>query len=320
MYNPATSYSASVDANHEYEKYKTVFENGKGYKINRATGEAKELIQIYVEPGSEIISPEQKAARKAYIELQAQKQEKRRAESALGSFYFILTANLFPNLSPQNVARMIMLCTYLGYDGRLMINPKRQMQRKELGFILKLKPTQSYYFWNEVKDKYIGEDNNGLFILPDIGCFRGEIPQDIKGQLLQKIFIQTVRALYIKTDVRKHRQLGYVFKLLPYINIRYNIFCKDALEENLDLVEPLTVAGICFLLGYDLTQAARLIKELQQLTYINRNKDGLEYLISYVDNGSGKPSSRKIFVNPHVIYNGKDYKQVEILGSFCQVD
>ena len=296
-------------------------EDGRVFRVEKSTGEATELQRIYVEPGSIVLSPAQQRARKAWIEQQKKDAEKKKyremAKNALGNFYFILTSNLFPDLAPQAITRMIMLCTFLDYNGRLMLTPKKPMQREDIARILRLTPTPAYYFWKEVGDKYITERDDGLYLLPDAACFRGTIPQGIKGQQLQKVYIKTVRALYNATETRKHKQLGYVFRLLPCINLQYNILCKNPLETSLNMVEPLTVADLCSILGYKVNQAARLIKELRQLKYVFNGK--IEYLISYVDNGNSTASSRKIFVNPHVIYNGADYRRVEVLGSFCQV-
>ena len=134
----------------------------------------------------------------------------------------------------------------------------------------------------------------------------------------QRAYVNAIRKLYDTTDIRKHKQLGYVFKLLPYINLEYNIFCKDPFVKDIKDIEPLTVADLCKLIGYNVTQSSRLLKELQTLTFEHNHRK--EYLISYVDNGGNTTHSKKIFVNPHIIYNGLDFEKVKVFGAFCKTD
>lgn len=103
---------------------------------------------------------------------------------------------------------------------------------------------------------------------------------------------------------------------MPYISLEYNIFCKDPFEKKLDRIEPLSISDFCDLVNYDKSNFSRLMKELKSLTFNFNDRE--EYLISYIDNGDNLPNSRKIFINPHIVYNGTNYHRVEILGEFCK--
>lgn len=290
--------------------------------VNPRTGEVQEMIYLHVPIGTIYRTPDQQEAAKEWKRRQQEQAEKERykrlAKNILGNFYFILCENVFSGVSPQTATKLIMLCTYLNYNNQFMLTRQTPMQKSDIQRVLRLSRSNAYEFWNDVEGKYIKDRDGGLFISNEANIIRGAIPQgDQPGfRQFQKVYIKTVRALYYETSTRKHKQLGYVFKMLPYINLEFNIFCKNPFVTNLDNVQPLTVAGLCSLLGYDVNNASRLMKDLQSLTFERNGKR--EYLISSVDNGSGAAASRKIFVNPHILYNGSDYRRVEILGSFCK--
>lgn len=159
-----------------------------------------------------------------------------------------------------------------------------------------------------------------MHISEKANIFRGKIPKQDKPEVThyQKAYINAVRKLYNATSIRKHKQLGYVFKLLPHINLEYNIFCKDPFIKEIDDIMPLSVVDLCCLIGYNVNQSARLLKELQALTFEHNHRQ--EFLVSYVDNGNNTPQSKIIFVNPHIMYNGSNFQKVEVLGAFCRVD
>lgn len=294
----------------------------KTYKINPDTGEITEMMKLLVPIGTITRSPHQQKATREWLESKKRRAEKLRymqmAKNELGNFYFVLTENVFDDIKPETATKLIMLCTYLDYSNRLMKTRKTPMKKSDIQKILKLSRSATYQFWNEVKDKYIAEYNGILYITDNAKIFKHSIPQDDKYLQLQKIYINAVRNLYNPTDVRKHRQLGYIFKLLPHINLEFNIFCKDPFEKELDNIEPLTVTDLCNLVNYDVTQSTRLIRELQSIKFIHNGNE--EYLLSFVDNGTDNSNSKKIFVNPHIIFNGTDYRRVEVLGAFCKVN
>lgn len=294
--------------------------DGRTFKVNQSTGEATEMISLLVPIGTTYRTPEQQAAYRARQALQEEynqkEQYKQLVRSELGNFYFILTNNIFSDVTPQTATKLIMLCTYLNYSNQFMKTLKTPMVKSDIKKILKLSKSATYDFWNDVKDKYITERDRGLYITESANIFRHNIPDENRYIQYQKLYITAIRNLYAATDIRKHRQLGYIFKLLPYINLEFNIFCKDAFVKEIDEIQPLTITDFCNLIDYDVTQSVRLLKELQSIKF--KHKGNEEYLLSYVDNGNTTSQYKMIFINPHIIYNGSDYRRVEILGEFCK--
>ena len=298
--------------------------DGKQYKVNTSTGEATEMISLLVPLGTKTWTPHQQKAARDWAETKKRIAEKEHykqlATKELGHFYWILADNIFSDLQPQTVTKLVMLCTYLNYNGRFQRSEKTTIKKNDLQQILAISKQAFYDFWREVKVKYIIERDGDLYISDKANIFRGKLPKAQEPEVThyQKAYINAVRKLYNATSIRKHKQLGYVFKLLPYINLEYNIFCKDPFIKEIDNIMPLSVVDLCCLIGYNANQSARLLKELQALTFEHNHRQ--EFLISYVDNGNNTPQSKMVFVNPHIMYNGSNFQKVEVLGAFCRLD
>lgn len=298
--------------------------DGNQYKVNTSTGEATEMISLLVPVGTTYKTPHQQKAARDWAEMKKRIAEKKHykqlATKELGHFYWLLANNIFSDLQPQTVTKLVMLCTYLNYNGRFQRSEKTTIKKTDLQHILAISKQAFYDFWREVKDKYVVEQDGDLYIAKSANIFRGRLPKTQEPEVThyQKAYINAIRKLYNATSIRKHKQLGYVFKLLPYINLEYNIFCKDPFIQEIDNIMPLSVVDLCCLIGYNVNQSARLLKELQVLTFEHNHRQ--EFLISYVDNGNNTPQSKMIFVNPHIMYNGSNFQKVEVLGAFCRVD
>lgn len=223
-------------------------------------------------------------------------------------------SKLFDDLSFAAAVRLIVLATYVDYKGRLMKTERTPMTIKDLGDVLNLKKAGTYDLLKELKP-YIDISPDGLFLNKESGITRGYLPRNQYNHY-QKIYRNTIQKLYAETDSRKHKQLGYVFQLLPYINLEFNAFCTDPFEQDFSKLELLTMKDFCNLIGYDVSKAARLKRELSQLQFVH---DGhLEYLLIYLS-ADGITQNDMIMVNPNIIYNGNCFDEVYTYGKFCQV-
>lgn len=83
-----------------------------------------------------------------------------------------------------------------------------------------------------------------------------------------------------------------------------------------DDVKPLKAAEFCDMVNYGVHDFKKLLNKYQQITFEVNGKQ--EYFLSFVSSNEDI-STAKLFVNPHVIYCGSNYKKVEILGAFCTV-
>ncbi|MCD8049938.1 MAG: hypothetical protein LUG52_10190 [Clostridia bacterium] len=284
--------------------------------MDKDTGEltSMEHYDVYLTEGSTVkaYSPEQKQIIESK-KIQKEYYEKARRE--LGDFYFIMNASKMGELLPATAARLIYLCTYLDFDNNFMLTqrtPKKAMQKSDLQSVLGLSESGTRKFWDEVSPKYITQSADGLRLNTD-EIHRGSI----KGadSSYRKIWIRQVRKLYKATPLTRHKHLGYVFQVLPYVNIEYNIICWNIDETDIDEIIPLTLREFCELIDYDVSQASRLIDIYKNITFEYKGKT--EYLITFVVNNRDL-NGAKFYINPHIVYSGSDYQKVEVLGAFVK--
>ncbi len=291
------------------------YEYHDGYCVDRKTGERIETAQITAPIGSTHRTP---AQQEAYKKIQSIKnyQEKRRSNNKeLGPFYFATRQNHLGALSPETAARLIYLCTYLGFDNYFWRNKSKKLKKADLKSLLKVSDGTVFKFWKEVNPLYLTEDEEGYLRLNSPDIVRGLIRNN--NISYQRFFSKFVRKIYEETSSTKHKHLGYIFQILPFVSLEYNILCWNPEEENLEEINALSIKDFCELINFDASNPKRLMDRYNQITF---NHNGhREYFLSYVFNSSERGAG-KMFVNPKIFYAGKDYKRVEILGAFTKED
>ena len=291
---------------------------GKPFIINRSTGEVQEGVVIVAPQGSKCYTPEQQAA---YQQRKEQEEKQRLLDavkamqlSELGHFYFASTEKEY-DLLPATLARLIYLCTFLRFDSEtLYITQRKEMQMKDLPGVLGLSRNTVNGFLKDASSYLRVSETGDLCVNTDF-FRRGALP---KGEHVgfQRIYIKAVRTLYQSSSASKHKHLGYVFLMLPFVNIEHNILCWNPDEKDLDMIQPITVAEFCSAINYDKNQSSRLLREYSKITFPVDGHE--EHFCSFVYDGRNMRSA-KIFVNPRILYSGSDYEQVKNLGCFCKV-
>lgn len=289
---------------------------GKIYAVHRATGEVTEAIKCEAPTGSIFYTPEDQERYEERKKKAEQKHLRRVLNSPLGNFYFVPMKEQFKDLSPESVTRLIYLNTYIRYnDNKLMLSERKEMKRKDLPKILNISNSTAIRFWKEVSPTYLIERDGGLLFTNPKSFKRGQIKQTAEEIRYQKFYIDGVRKLYEATEGKSHKQLGYLFKLLPFINIEFNLLCFNPLETELEKIELISMEDFCNLIDYDVSHLDRLLYVYRN-TYFNVNGNKERFCAVTYD-GINKKTA-KVFINPHILYSGMDYKRVEILGAFCK--
>ena len=224
-----------------------------------------------------------------------------------GSFYFNFY-NRFDEMENQYLFRFIYLCTYMNYDNFLS-NGNRLLREDDLFDILLLGKTECYKTKKIFVDKglIIINDNKTILVNKNL-CKKGKINKT-KSIEVVRMFNNAIQELYKKSRPKEHKRLALLIKLLPMINLRFNIVCKNPCEESIENVQPYTMAELCETLGYDKTHQSRLKRDLFKLT-IND-----ELVIGIFEKGNGKA----IYVNPLLYYKGTKLEDVNSLISMFKV-
>ena len=129
--------------------------DGKQYRINTETGEVTEMLTITIPYGSTVRTPEQQEQAKKRAEFLKRREGKayykRLVGKELGHFYWIFADNAFSDLTPQTVAKLVMLCTYLYYDDVFRKSIKTTIKKKDLQGILNVSKRLCMIFGMKLK-------------------------------------------------------------------------------------------------------------------------------------------------------------------------
>lgn len=298
-------------------KYICDSDTGEQFAIDRETGEVLKSVSLEVPEGTSYITPQQRRENEQKKKEQMRKRLSRKAtDDALGRFYFCGIYEEFNDLSPETLAKLIYLCTFLEYDGnRLMKTERTQMKKSDLSEVLKVSRPTATQFFKDVSPKYISCYEDGYLFCNKNIIFRGKVPKSRKGDSLQKLRINGIRTLYQSTDKRYHKYLGYMFSLLEYVNIEYNVLCYNPMEKDADKIILMSISEFCKKIRYD-------IKHISDLKYIYSkitiDVDGKEERFCGFAYDGIKSNNAKICINPRVLYCGDDYTKVEVLGLLCK--
>ena len=284
--------------------------------MNKETGEILDEIQpAFIKSGSLIIPPEERKRRKMFADYDRERVMKQYLNSDLGNFVIVNQTEQFNGVTPINVTRLIMLSTYLNYDdNKIMIKPKKQMCRSDLANVLKISEPTVTRFLQEVCPEYIIDTVSGLQFNPK-HFKRGKINEKEYIQIM-KIYSAPIRQLYYTTDFKNHKYLGYVYKMLSYVNIEYNLLCENIFEQNAELINLLTFKDFALKIGYDITHLNRLYEVYKNFEFVTLqgNKENLILFVS--DLNSDDIAKKRVIVNPHIFYVGSNYQNVYALIPF----
>lgn len=296
-------------------------ENGRMSAINTITGEIHNVNYVPVVEGSRIITPEEQAAYRKQKRLEEENRRRRSNNSELGKFYFVHIDEDFPDLTPQTAARLLYLNTFASFEEKgtnKLVKPdkkKTPIKRTDLDEILGLSKAAVSNFMGEVMPRYLIENEDGTISSNTDIFIKKYLKHKGAYTPLQKFYINGIQKIYLSTKSTQHRYLGYLFQMLPFINIEYNILCHNPEETNLNDIQPMTIKEFCENIGFDITHFNRL-KNIYRKIRFEVDGESVRFCAFVYD--GGEKEDMRIFVNPRVLYNGSDFKQVEILGAFCK--
>lgn len=284
-----------------------------GQRIDKITGEIED-VEIFVAPvGSRVITPTQQKI----IDKRKNKQEKdylrsKRHGEKKPQFTGVSTVADFSDISPANITRLIYLSTYLSFhNSELRVSERRKISKSMLPDILRVGERTIDRFLCEVSPRYVLIDEEGYLSLNQETFTKGKIKKNLAFYI--KVFAKGMQNLYNSVPRSKHKQLGYIFNMLPYVNIEHNILCHNTDEISIDSIEPMTMTEFCKEIGYDYLHVDRLHKVFKSLTFdVGDGKH--ELFCSIIENKyTGK---ELMIINPRVFYSGKNEKAVAEFGAF----
>lgn len=226
-----------------------------------------------------------------------------------------------PELTQATLTRLIYLVTYANYNGTLVNTKDIPMTTQDIYKVMKLSSTVFKTFMKEVINKgYICETED-KYILSEDKYFKGKlskrelIDMSVKNLYCNRLYNLGIRTIYKKSKPTQHKTLSTIFRILPYVNRDYNVVCNNPLETNLEDINEINPVQLCELIGYEKSNAARLIKDLTEPTFsIKGYRD--TSMITLISHKYRDIDSMRIVINPCIYYAGNKWGEVKILGKF----
>lgn len=307
----------------KYKRVKITDENGN--REERVLNKNEELVT------KKVLSDKQKY----FIN---QKDELRRETQFLGGYihmFYVKNELLFNNLEldPSTITRLIYLATYIDYNNRktnLLVKYGQHktvepMTKADIKKVMKLSDDVFRKFLKELKEKSILFEVDNNFYISSKYFERGKINnKEIDEKKLNndytRIFINTTRSLYEGSTSRQHKHLGYVFKLIPFLNYSRNILTFNPEETDFYNMEFIGLKEICKLLGIngDEGNDKKFEKQLLKLKVEIENKEYylFKHVVSY---GESDITTYDYFtMNPRITWRGKNLDEfnqaIEVLS------
>ena len=221
----------------------------------------------------------------------------------LGYYFHLLYGDILKlDLEPQMLVRFLYLCSYMNYQYTLVsgnTKAQKKISESELQDILKLNKTTFF----ETK-KYLLDNN--LIIIEDnkikiddkfVKKGKGVLKGDLINMEVTRIFNNGIQDLYNGVKPIQHKKLETFIRILPFINIKYNIICENPLETDIEKVKPLKWTELGRLIGLSPATSKRLRSELWSLK-VNDSVAIGEF--------STFLCGKSIVINPSVYYKGNN--------------
>ena len=215
----------------------------------------------------------------------------------------------YPDIKPQNITRLMYIVTYLSYEGYLINDNHTYMNKKSLYKKLNISRQEADRFYKDMIDNNIFVKHDNKIYVND-NCFsKGNIYKSSKYRRnITKIYVDYIRNIYTNCPVSSHKHLGYIFKIMPYVHIQYNILCKNPHEKKYSKILPLSLEDFCRIIHYSKAKKNRVLQELASRFNINGQP-----LLNYVE---ATNKTKCIFIHPNVFYAGDKPRIVCALGKF----
>lgn len=227
------------------------------------------------------------------------------------------------DMDRANISRAIYLATYIDYNNRqenLLVkhstnNKINPLTRNEIRKLLGLGDRAFVNFLNSMKKNNLLYEVDSRFYLSVDYFNKGEVSYENKE--FTRVFLDTTRLLFEGCTPRQHKQLSYVFQLVPFMNFELNIICSNPNEQDFYKLNKLGLSDICSLLGLSTEKAPmnKLENDLLKFKVAYKNRDYSLFKRVIVKGGNGKFDY--FVINPYVIWGGKNIGKVKDTIQTC---
>lgn len=293
---------------HQYERY-AIINTDTGEVVSKVLKKDSEELNITTVKKT---TDKQKQAHHNNKIVQALKQieadDMKKTNKNLGSFvntYYVKNQLLLKEtgLDFQDIARVLYLGTHLGYDTGNMLTIKhnqrciKPMNRTDMMVLLGLKERALKTFISNAKKSGVLIEIKKEFFLSEEYFTKGEVKiKDNKGYT--RIYVNPIRNLFNGVESRRHKSIGIIMSLIPFLNYDWN-YLEKANGDYINLQE------MNELLGYSEDNTSRLFKQLRGLKVQLGDKEH-RIIAQMVLNEASDEREERIYINPIICYRGNN--------------
>lgn len=298
--------------------------DGERIYVNPKTGEVLEIEgTVYIETAEQRLQRQEYFRKQKEIEMKIRMTNNKYEEYGSFTWYFYrINEETFPNLPPSYLVRLIYLATYISYDNVLRKTLKAFITEKDFPKLLDVSEKEAKRFITVLKrDNILLNDvkNNQSVLKLNHDLFaKGTLSRTLVSNLCEnnisytRLYVDGIRKIYRQTIPSKRKHLGYIFKLLPYVNKQYNIVCYNPDEMDKENIRAIPSNAICELLGYEVSHKSRLFRSLLKISF--KSKFSTYSIIQYLTYSTKDDIESKVIINPSIYYAGNNWETVEILA------
>ena len=215
---------------------------------------------------------------------------------------------LFKNLNDPAIAKLIFLSTYLNGNGFLADSKGKPIHKEDLPELLGINSRGVRRFiYESKKNMYIYEKDKLIYFNQNI-FFRGISNGNCTNYM--KLYLTAIRSLYRASP----KTLAFSARMIPYVNIEYNILCFNPTEKNIKNIRGLKLIDLAKALNVSIHNVTRFRNQIiDKSILINGCKENVCNLLHCKKLSH---SAKVFFINPCVYYAGTHWNEVEILGCF----
>ena len=255
--------------------------------VSATTGEVFDL-----KAGTKIVSPEEQKRKQEWAVARAKQKEDYALEDALrGTWYSIVVRDdnsIFGDVSGATINKIIYLGTYMDNYNALRKSYNRvvdsetgkamyqsvYMTKQDVWNLLGGTKRLFYNFWNEAIEHHLLEEEDGkVYIMRNVFSYGSTKKIDKKKYAMVQMYKHAIRYMYENTNDQTRKWLVYLYTLIPYLNLKYNVLCINPFEQDKENIKPLTMGDICERLGRDRRDQTRILRGLKKLHFIDKQGD-----------------------------------------------
>ncbi|CAM3951443.1 HTH domain-containing protein [Alkalicoccus chagannorensis] len=121
-----------------------------------------------------------------------------------------------------------------------------------------------------------------------------------KADYFVKVYTKNLKALYKEIHAK---DLGFIYKLLPYIHYENNLLCNDANEKEINLIQPLSKGDLATVTGCSTKTVYNKLKRLK-------------FRGMYIFKEVNKGNQKTYMANPFIFYRKNGEANESLYSSF----